>query len=382
MNAPTSGPPGRAELRRLVLVGPSPPPVHGVAMMTVELISALQELGALAEHLDTRDPRPVTTLGRLDMRNVVLGLKHAWRLERLLERHRDAGVHISISQSALGFVRDALLVGIARMRRRQLYIQLHGSQLQEIYSGSTRPVQWAIRWVFRQAHQTWALTSSLTTQFDGLVAPERVHVVSNAIADYAPCSDIRPPPAGEESLRLLFLSNVLVEKGCFDLISALSSLGGRAAGWRVRIVGLVPPEIEQRLWSEINALPKSGACVSVRGERRGSQKLAEYEWANAFVFPSRQDEGQPLVLLEALRAGLPIVATRQHGIADTVRHRQEGLLFERHDVRALAAAIEELAADGALRANLGKASRLRYEEMYRAERLVNDLSRLLQRDEW
>src|SRR6202043_3922604 len=100
-------------LPKLVVVGPSPPPVHGVVVMTRHLLRTLTELDAYAGHLDTRDPRPVTTIGRLDVRNVVLGLSQAWRLNRLLGHRPDAaGVHISISQVQWGFLRDAILIGI------------------------------------------------------------------------------------------------------------------------------------------------------------------------------------------------------------------------------------------------------------------------------
>jgi glycosyltransferase involved in cell wall biosynthesis len=361
---------------KLIVVGPSPPPVHGVAMMTGELISASRALGIEVEHLDTRDPRPVTTLGRLDVQNVLFGLQHAWRLNRLLKRNKSASVHISLSQVTWGFLRDALLVVIARAWRRKLYIQLHGSHLQEFLRGSNPAMRFKIRWVLRRAHQAWALTPALCSQFNGLVDPIRVHCVENVIDDQFD-GKLECARSPNDSLRLLYLSNVLPEKGCFDLVAALRELGQRSASWEVRIVGAAAPEVEKRLRCELAELPAGSAHISLMGERRGQEKQDQYKWANAFVFPPRQDEGQPLVLLEAMCAGLPIVATNQRGIADTVRHGEEGLLFERHDVLGLAKAITELADNPELSEALGRAGRRRYEQMYRPERLIRDLSQLL-----
>src|SRR5919106_438997 len=65
----------RSGSERLIVVGPTPPPIHGVMVATKMLIEALRELGLLAAHLETRDPRPLRNLVRLDTRNVLYGLK-------------------------------------------------------------------------------------------------------------------------------------------------------------------------------------------------------------------------------------------------------------------------------------------------------------------
>ena len=98
------------EVRPLLIIAPTPPPVHGVSMMTDHIRTALLELNLLAGHVDTRDPRPHHTIGRLDFRNVWLAFYHAWALHSSLRRKRSADVYIPISQSTLGYLRDALLI--------------------------------------------------------------------------------------------------------------------------------------------------------------------------------------------------------------------------------------------------------------------------------
>jgi glycosyltransferase involved in cell wall biosynthesis len=368
-------------LAKLVVVGPSPPPVHGVVVMTEQMLRALRQLGACAGHLDTRDPRPVTTIGRLDVRNVILGLQHAWQLNRLLVRRRDAiGVHLSISQVTWGFLRDAVLIGIVRLRRRRLYVHLHGGLLAEFYRESARPMRWLIRKVLREAYQAWVLTPSLRSQFHGLVAEDRVHCVSNVVDD--PLARELQTPSAErrrtDGLRILYLANLLPEKGCFDVLAALRLLAEESSGWEVRLVGPAGPGVEQRLRAEIAALPKDAARVKLVGEITGAAKSEQYRWADVFVYPTRYPpEGQPLVLLEALGAGLPVLSTRWAGIPDTVEDCREGLLIEPGDEHALAAALSRLAHEPSLRKTFSVNARARYDDCYRPERLVRDLSRLL-----
>ena len=97
--------------------------------------------------------------------------------------------------------------------------------------------------------------------------------------------------------------------------------------------------------------------VEFTGPLTGPAKTHELAWANVFAFPSSyRNEGQPLVVIEALAAGLPIITTSHRGIPDTVIHDRNAILIEPGDVAALAAALERLAGDERLRARLAVAA--------------------------
>jgi len=354
--------------------------VHGVVIMTGQLVSALRNLGICAGHLDIRDPRPIDTVGRLDLRNVTLGLRHAWELNRLLARTpASAGVHVSISQGTWGFARDAVLVGVICLRRRRLYLQLHGGAFAHFYRRSGPVMRSIIRAVLGGAHQVWVLTPTLRAQFDGLVPSERVRCISNVVDDPLDEPSYRPPAglASGTALRILYLSNLRPEKGCFDLLAALRLLGSKAAGWEVRFVGEGAPAVEQRLREEAAALSDAAVRVTVLGKLTGDRKNEQYGWANVFVFPATGQEGQPLVLLEALGAGVAVIATSQTGIRDTVADGREALLVAPGDTQALAAALTRLSREPELRSALSVNARARYEDCYRPQRLVEDLRELL-----
>src|SRR5215208_1983736 len=112
--------------RRLIVIGPTPPPHHGVSVMTERLVRALGERGLLAAHLDTRGGRLPSALGGFHPRNLLLGLSHGVRLAILIARHPDAAVYVPISQSRWGFLRDAVLLAVAGLTRRARIVHLHG----------------------------------------------------------------------------------------------------------------------------------------------------------------------------------------------------------------------------------------------------------------
>ncbi len=135
---------------------------------------------------------------------------------------------------------------------------------------------------------------------------------------------------------------------------------------------------ERRVRSWIESRPEPSLAVELVGARTGEAKADELAWADLFVFPtSYRNEGQPLVVLEAMAASLAIVATDYRGIPDTVRDGREALLVEPGDVAALAAGLERLAGEPDLRARLGAAARARYEERFVPERMDPELAALL-----
>jgi glycosyltransferase involved in cell wall biosynthesis len=357
----------------MVVVGPTPPPVHGVAVMTHRVLEALERIDRLAGHVDTSDRRPLSTIGRLDLVNVWLGLKHAAMLWRAAGHEDAAAVYLPISQTTWGFMRDATLVAVVKLRRKRLVLHLNGGHFRRFYEGANVLLRKVIEVVCRQADEAWALTPSLQDQYAGLVDGSKVRSVGNVVPDSLESDPAAPP--GADGFKVLYLSNLLPEKGCFELMRSLRSLGAACGGWEVCVAGPATPDVERRLRREAEELAREGgAAVRFAGEVGGEAKAGWYRWADLFVFPTYYRlEGQPLVLLEAMAAGLPILSTRHAGVPETIRHEVEALLVEPRDADGLAAALSRLAADDALRTELGERARERYEAQYSPARLVDDL---------
>lgn len=364
--------------QRVIAMAPTPPPVFGHSVLTLSVLASLRRLGLLAGHVDTRDDRSLDNLNRLDVENVRLGLLAAWRLLVLMRRHRDAGLYVQISQGRWGFMRDALWIWLASAARRPVYIHLLGGRFREFHDESGPLMRLLIRSTIRRARASWVLTPSLKGSFEGIAEPSRVGVLGCKVAD--PMEGYEPPEPDTRGgpPRILFLSNLRPGKGHDDLLAALTALGERAAGWQVRLVGEHDPETGERVRAWIGSRPQPGAEVELIGARTGAAKAEQLAWADVFAFPtSYRNEGQPLVVLEAMAAGLAIVATRYRGIPDTVRDDREAMLVDVGDVGALAAALERVATRPELRERLGTAARARYEERFVPERLDSEFAALL-----
>jgi len=113
--------------------------------------------------------------------------------------------------------------------------------------------------------------------------------------------------------------------------------------------------------------------VSFPGMLIGTDKLSLLAAADIAVFPFSQEEGQPLSIIEAMRAGLPIISTPVGGVPDLVIHGQNGFLIPKHNPQAIAEKLFLLARNPHLRTSMGYASRQRYLSAYREEMYIAGL---------
>jgi glycosyltransferase involved in cell wall biosynthesis len=90
-------------------------------------------------------------------------------------------------------------------------------------------------------------------------------------------------------------------------------------------------------------------------------------------------EALPISILEAMRAGVPVVATDVGGIAESVREKETGLLVQRGDVPGLRDALARLIHEPALRAALGEAGRRLYTTQFTSGAMVTRTVEVYQR---
>ncbi|WP_308815742.1 glycosyltransferase family 4 protein [Sphingomonas sp. GV3] len=183
------------------------------------------------------------------------------------------------------------------------------------------------------------------------------------------------PPArapGDEAprpLQLIAVGRLSPEKGQAGLLEAIALLRDRGIGIALTLVGDGPDGAQLKAQSSRLGLD---ALVRFVGRQDERTALASIAAADVLVLPSFM-EGLPVVLMEAMALGVPVIATRVAGIPELVRDGTSGLLFDPADWQGLADAIARLAADPALRARLAVAARQRIETEFAIERAVAPL---------
>jgi len=134
-----------------------------------------------------------------------------------------------------------------------------------------------------------------------------------------------------EKIRLLFIGRLEEIKGVDILLKALARVKNKPPGWELRIVG----EGSRRKNLE-NLVQRADLCGQIKflGRKIGQSLIREYQKADLFVLPSRS-EAQPLTLLEAWAAGLPVLATSVGDNPQMVKEGKNGFLVKSGSVSSL-----------------------------------------------
>lgn len=190
------------------------------------------------------------------------------------------------------------------------------------------------------------------------IATERVSVIANAVADTAARAD-----PGGPSTRIAMVARLAPPKRPDLLLQALALLRDRL-GHEVpaSMIGTGPELAAQRVLAcqlNLQAVEFTGDVADV------PLRLAQH---TIFVLMS-DHEGLPISVIEAMRAGLAIVASDLPGMRELLSNGQHGLLVPNR-ADALADALSELAASAQLRTRLGGAARQRYEALFKPGRMA------------
>ncbi|MDP9395448.1 MAG: glycosyltransferase family 4 protein [Actinomycetota bacterium] len=200
--------------------------------------------------------------------------------------------------------------------------------------------------------------------------PERITTVLNGVRP-------RGPGLGRERARaelgldpgapvVLTVGRLTVMKGQCHLVAAVPGLAARFPGLQVVFLG--DGHLREALERQAADLDVADS-VRLAGHRPDARLLLDA--ADVFVLPS-VNEAMPLALLEAMEAGLPVVATRVFGSAEIVIDRETGLLVAPRDPDALESALAGLLADPELRRRYADAGRRRYREAFTSARMAAD----------
>lgn len=159
----------------------------------------------------------------------------------------------------------------------------------------------------------------------------------------------------EQPGRILYAGKVRQLKGVVDLIHALPSLVNVAGSKLVLAGALDEPEYVAMLESEVSRLGLGNVVefVGILGEKELFTELAR---AAVLVLPSYQ-ESAPMVIQEAMSAGIPIIATRVGGTRYQVRDGATGYLVEPGDVASISRRLNDLLSDDVRRRNFGEAAK-------------------------
>lgn len=348
------------EPRALVFSGTLPPPVNGMTIVTREILDRLEKHWVIRRFDWSAGGRVTGTVWKL-----LKSLRVSQRAIQLaLARKRPGTVLYTVAQSRGGLWYDLLTVAVARVRRYRCVLHHHTS----MYLDRTDPRMALITRVMGPDSLHVTLCPRMSDAFRSRY-PRAGAVVELPNSFILLGSDGMPPasPSGfpDGPLTLGHISNLTVVKGVDLAIDTFAGLVEGGHDVRLVIAGPFRSRAERHLVDE--AQSRFGDRLDYRGAVYGDAKAAFYQDIDVMVFPTRSlREAQPLVLLESMSYGRPVITYGRACIPDLVG-AGGGLVIDpdRAFVEPATRALEEWLCDPGAYEEAARAARRRAEQLRR-----------------
>ena len=285
--------------------------------------------------------------------SILLGL---WRLWKLLHREKFDVIETFTHDS------NMLALPIAWLARVPVRIATHHGVIEGFPRWRERLHAWMVNHNIAHKLVTVSEKTRQTALAEG-VKPERISVIQNGVAPMPFEGEHRlevrkEAGIGADDPFLLSVGRLVPVKAHEVLVSAMPAVLKEFPNAKVGICG--DGVLRGDLETQIKSLGLEGS-VKLLGEQNNIAKFLFS--ADVFILPSRS-EGLPMALLEAMSAGLPVIATRLEGLAEVVVEGVHGLFAPVDDADVLADVILQLLRDPYMRARMGAAAKQRVNEMY------------------
>jgi len=343
-------------LKEMVLIiGPLPPPCAGPEQAMKALLDSPLSEAFDVSFLNTNFRKTNAEKGKPGLAMVGAFFVFFAKLILLLASHRPKLVYYFVTATELGWIgRDVWCIFMSRLFGVQVAIHMHAGHFRRGFL----EMNFASKWLIKRACSVVSLAlvqgEALRTQFMGLVGPERIVTIPNAIdvekyskvsgASYDPCC-------------FLFLGHLSTAKGYCDLLKTIPIVAERYpdvlfqfAGTRIGIERNVKhnqitgERIEQEdpdQCFQTYIAGKHDANYQYLGLLGEPEKIRVLSNCNALILPS-YSEGLSMAVLEAMVMGKPVVCTPVGALGDVVIDHKNGLIIEPGDIQALGNSIISL----------------------------------------
>ena len=342
------------------------PPVHGVSVMN-DYIKQSKKINECykTDFINTTSAVSLSDLGKGTLQKYVDFLMITISLLKKLFVERYDLCYITLAPTGIAFWKDSILLLLSKIFIKKRIIHLHGRGASATIDESPWK-KWIYEIVFKDT-LVIVLSERLKTDILSFVNPEQIRVLPNGIERIERLSSkvLKDKPI------ILFLSNLIVSKGVYtfvDIIAKLKESKEVFEAWMVGGEGDVSIEALKKYIDSKNV----SSHIKVLGPKFGNNKYEVMNDASILIYPSQFD-AFPLVLLEAMQFGLPIIATGVGGIPDMIEDGRTGFILKYNDNEGFVYKTQLLLRNKELSHKMGQEAMKEFSKKYTLEIFENNL---------
>lgn len=345
---------------RILFVAPIPPPVAGVAQVSMGLLSSLNQSEFSVEVIDLSKHKNVRVQTySIGVHSYPFALRIWFRLILKLVSFRPGIVYLASSYD-WSFLRNVALMGTAKLFGARVVCHFHGRREGGLFDLPS----FVLESILHISSFTYDRIIFLSEGLKRSLSPSMGVQKSIVINNFVDPENFTPSEAvASEVLRIIFIGRLSDDKGIFELIDAVALLCGHGTLFAVDALGIAETEADEKKVREYALQRGVSHQLIFHGPVIGTEKARLLSSASLLVLPSKL-EIFPIVILEAFAIGLPVVATRVGAVPEVVADGINGILVNAGDAHDLARGIQRLANDRKLREAMSKVNRMLAETTY------------------
>ena len=347
--------------QRILVVGQTPPPYGGQAIMIQRLLEGTYSSVELV-HVRLQFSKGLNTTGKVQLRKILHLIKVILEIywNRVLKRPKVFLYHPG-GPSRVSMIKDLFILITCRWLFDKTVLYFHAAGISELYGGLSRFTKPLFRLAFFRADYSIKVLESSYPDPENLRS-KMIRHFPIGVPDYSNNIHLKADDrSGIHCPKILFLGAIYESKGIFDLIDACARLAGERAEFSLELVGEFESEGLRENISRIIETSGLSDKINVHGVLVGQDKTSMFATSDIFCLPTFfHAENSPQVIVEAMCFGLPVVATNWRGIPSIVEDGKSGFLVPIRNSQLLSEKLGLLLRDKALRKGMGKYGRDSY----------------------
>jgi len=360
---------------KLLFILHLPPPVHGAAMMG----KFIKESSVINNFFDTdyinlSTSNNIKEVGKGGIGKIFSALTIMAKVSKALLSERYELCYMTLTAKGYGYYKDLMVVAILKLFRKKIIYHFHNK------GAATRQQKMLDNLLYKftfKNTKSILLSSLLYPDISKYVNREDVFFCANGIPELEINNAVKKRYNSLNTCKLLFLSNMVAEKGVLVLLNACKFLKENGTLFECHFVGAWA-DVSEDTFNQYVSKNNLSDCIFTHGKKYDQDKLKFYRSADIFVFPTfYHNECFPLVLLEAMQFGLPLVSTNEGGIAEIISDGVTGFIVPQKNPVELAIKLELLIKNPQLRLQMGTAGGKRFKDEFTLHHFENRLSSIL-----
>ena len=345
-----------------------PPPVHGAAMMG----KYIHDSQVINQAFDCRYfnltlAKNLQDIGKGGIRKLKDFIRQLGSIRQEVKAFQPNHCYVTPNAKGGAFYKDFIVVMMLKAMGQKVVVHYHNKG---VATHQEKALDNFLYKRFFKGLKVILLAEPLYKDICKYVKREDVFICPNGI----PEQETTPTKTPHEGFNILFLSNMMKEKGVWDLVEACRILKERGKRFHCHFVGKWSDITEKDFQQKLQGYHLENE-ITAYGAKYGTEKNVFFQQADVFVLPTH-NECLPLVLMEAMEQHLACISTCEGGISAIIEEGKTGYVIDKQQPLALAEKIDYLIDHPELCRAMGEAGKKKFKEEFTLERFENRINKM------